>query len=161
MVFNPSQKRWKLDIRLEISNCAIERVEDTIFLGMILDENFTRKHDIANVARKISKSIGIINNGQAFVFVILLYVLFSIPWFIFILHIVFQYGHRLIPKNVKCIVILQKKSIRIISKKPFDAQHTDPILGVIRIFANIEVPWYIFVSSWKCCSFLWQINVIS
>ena len=60
MVFNPRQKRWKLDIRLEISNCAIDRVRDTIFLGVILDENFTRKHDIANVTRKISKSIGII-----------------------------------------------------------------------------------------------------
>ena len=52
------------------------------------------------------------------------------------------------PTNVKRIVILQKKSSRIFCKKPFDT-HTDPILGVIRIFANIEVPWYVFVSSWK------------
>ena len=52
------------------------------------------------------------------------------------------------PTNVKRIVILQKKSSRIFCKKPFDA-HTDPILGVIRIFANIEVPWYVFVCSWK------------
>ena len=43
------------------------------------------------------------------------------------------------PTNVKRIVILQKKSSRIFCEKPFDA-HTDPILGVIRIFANIEVP---------------------
>ena len=43
------------------------------------------------------------------------------------------------PTNVKRIVIPQKKSSRIFCKKPFDA-HTDPILGVIRIFANIEVP---------------------
>ena len=41
------------------------------------------------------------------------------------------------PKNVKCIVIPQKKSSGIFCKKPFDA---DPMLGVIRIFANIEVP---------------------
>ena len=30
--------------------------------------------------------------------------------------------------KVKRIVILQKKSSRITSKKPFDAQHTDPVL---------------------------------
>ena len=60
MVFNPSRQRWNLDIKLEISNCAIERVKDTIFLGVILDENLTWKHHMANVARKISKSIGII-----------------------------------------------------------------------------------------------------
>ena len=33
---------------------------DTIFLEVILDENLTWKHHIANDARKISKSIGII-----------------------------------------------------------------------------------------------------
>ena len=52
MVFKPRQKRQNLDFKLEISNCAIERVKDTIFLGVILDENLTWKH-IANVARKI------------------------------------------------------------------------------------------------------------
>ena len=44
MVFKPRQKRQNLDIKLEISNCAIERVRDTIFLGVILDENLTWKH---------------------------------------------------------------------------------------------------------------------
>ena len=38
MVFKPRQKRQNLDIKLEISNCAIEQVRDTIFLGVILDE---------------------------------------------------------------------------------------------------------------------------
>ena len=56
MVFKPRQKRQNLDIKLEISNCTIERVRDTIFLGVILDENLTWKHHITNVARKISKS---------------------------------------------------------------------------------------------------------
>ena len=30
MVFKPSQKRQNLDIKLEIGNCAIEQVKDTI-----------------------------------------------------------------------------------------------------------------------------------
>ena len=46
MVFKPRQKRQNLDIKLEMSNCAIERVRDTIFLGVILDENLTWKHHI-------------------------------------------------------------------------------------------------------------------
>ena len=45
MVFKVRQKRQNLDIKLEISNCAIERVRDTMFLGVfILDENLTWKH---------------------------------------------------------------------------------------------------------------------
>ena len=38
MVFKTRQKRRNLNIKLEISNCAIERVRDTMFLGVILDE---------------------------------------------------------------------------------------------------------------------------
>ena len=55
----------------------------------------------------------------------------------------FQNGHRLIPQTWNALLYFRKIYIRIISKKPFDA-YTDPILGVIRIFANIEVPWYVF-----------------
>ena len=53
MVFNPRQRRSNLDIKLEISNCALERVMDTIFLGVIVDENLTWRHQYANDARKI------------------------------------------------------------------------------------------------------------
>ena len=60
IVFKPRQKRQTLDINLEISQCAIGRVKEIVFLGVILDENLTWKPHIANVARKISKSIGII-----------------------------------------------------------------------------------------------------
>ena len=54
MVFKPRQKRQNLDIKLEISICAIERVRDAIFLGLIFDENVTWEHHIAHVVRKIS-----------------------------------------------------------------------------------------------------------
>ena len=60
MVSKPQQKRQNHDIQLEIRNCAIEQVRDTIFLGLILDESFTWKHDNVNVVRNISKSVGVI-----------------------------------------------------------------------------------------------------
>ena len=52
MIFRPRQKRQTLDIKLEINHCAIERVKETVFLGVILDETFSWKPHIANVARK-------------------------------------------------------------------------------------------------------------
>ena len=39
MVFKPREKRQNLDLKLDISNCAIEQVKETMFLGVILDEN--------------------------------------------------------------------------------------------------------------------------
>ena len=60
MIFRPRWKRQTLGIKLEINHCAIERVKETVFWGVILDETFSWKPHIANVARKISKSIGVI-----------------------------------------------------------------------------------------------------
>ena len=49
IVFKPRQKRQTLDINLEISQCAIGRVKETVFLGVILDENLTWKPHIAKL----------------------------------------------------------------------------------------------------------------
>ena len=49
-----------------ITNCSIKRVKDAVVLGVILDENLAWNKHIANVARKISKSIGIIHKSSFF-----------------------------------------------------------------------------------------------
>ena len=61
MVFKPRQQRENLNIKLEINQWTIDRVKESAFLGVILDENFSWKPHIANIARKVSKSIGIIH----------------------------------------------------------------------------------------------------
>ena len=45
---------------IQIDNNVIERVNETVFLGVILDEHLSWKPHILSVSRKISKSIGII-----------------------------------------------------------------------------------------------------
>ena len=60
MVFRPRQRRQTLDISIQIDNNVIERVKETVFLGVILDEHLSWKPHILSVSRKISKSIGII-----------------------------------------------------------------------------------------------------
>ena len=39
MVFRPRQRRQTLDISIQIDNNVIERVKETVFLGVILDEH--------------------------------------------------------------------------------------------------------------------------
>ena len=60
MVFRPRQRRQTLDISIQIDNNVIERVKETVFLGVILDEHLSWQPHILSVSRKISKSIGII-----------------------------------------------------------------------------------------------------
>ena len=41
MVFRPRQRRQTLDISIQIDNDIIERVKETAFLSVILDENLS------------------------------------------------------------------------------------------------------------------------
>ena len=107
-------------------------------MRVILDENLTWKHHITNVARKISKSIGIIYKSSLCLPDTSLRTLYYTLVYLYLVSCVSEWASTY-PTNVKSIVILQKKYIRIISRKPFDA-HTDPISGAMRICANIEVP---------------------
>ena len=52
-VFRPRQNRQTLDLAFNISNYSIDRVKETTFLGVILDEHLTWKSHIHNVARKV------------------------------------------------------------------------------------------------------------
>ena len=105
MIFKPRQKRQTLDINLEINHCTIERVKETVFLGVILDEAFSWKPHIANVARKMSKSIGIIYKAS-----------FCLPTSSLItLYYSLVYSYR--------VCVSEKKIVRIISGSAFDA-HT-------------------------------------
>ena len=60
VIFRSAQNRQNLDFSFFIDNNQIDRVEEVVFLGVILDQNLNWKSHIHNVATKISKSLGII-----------------------------------------------------------------------------------------------------
>jgi hypothetical protein len=72
-------------------SCVIDRIKKVVFLGVILDEHISWKPHISHVARKISKSIGIIYKASFF-FQNLLYVNYIIRLFIPIYSIVSLFG---------------------------------------------------------------------
>ena len=58
VIFKSAQNRQNLDFSFFIDNNQIDRVEEVVFLRVILDQNLNWKSHIHNVARKISKSLG-------------------------------------------------------------------------------------------------------
>ena len=60
VIFKSAQNRQNLDFSFFIDNNKIDCVKEVVFLGVILDQNLRWKSHIHNVARKISKSLGII-----------------------------------------------------------------------------------------------------
>ena len=58
--FKTSQNRQKLDLHFSINDTKLDRVTETLYWGVIVDEYLTWKPHIQNLTRKISKSLGII-----------------------------------------------------------------------------------------------------
>ena len=60
IIFKTSQNRQKLNLDFSINDTKIDRVTETLFLGVIIDQCLTWKPHVQNLTRKISKSLGII-----------------------------------------------------------------------------------------------------
>ena len=133
MVFKPSQKRTSHDIQLLINDHKLDQVKETVFLGVIPDENLNWKSEISHVANKVSKSIGIIRKSSFYLSTKSLRTLyFSLVYpYLFYCNLVWASTYR---TNLVRLVILQKRVVRTIAKTNFYA-HTDPIfknLGILK-----------------------------
>ena len=139
MVFKPRQKRSICNIQISIDNQNIVEVKETNFLGVILDENLNWKSEISHVASKVAKSIGIISRCSFFLpksSLRMLYYSLIYPYFYYC-NIVWASTYK---TNLRRLVILQKRIIRIINKSHFNA-HTEPIfkdLGILK-FSDIHL----------------------
>ena len=137
ILFKTKQNRRKLDLHFSINENEIDRVHEVLFLGVILDEHFSWKPQIQNVARKISKSIGIICKSSFYLnknSLCTLYYSLVYPY----LHYCASVWGSTYQSNLKHLITLQKRVIRIISKSTFDA-HTNPIFKNLNIlkFENL------------------------
>ena len=135
IIFRPRQNRQTLDLAFNISNYSIDRVKEATFLGVILDEHLTWKSHIHNVARKVSKAIGIIykssfclNNSS----LRMLYFSLSYPYLFYCVSV----WASTYPSNLRRLITLQKRVVRIMSRSAFDA-HTDSLFKNLKIL-NLE-----------------------
>jgi hypothetical protein len=123
MIFRPRQKQCHVKLDILLNNYKIELVKEISFLGMILDEHLTWKSHISYIARKISKSIGVIKKVSFYVpksSLVLLY--YSLIYQYNIQYCILVWGSTY-PSNLNRIVLLQKRVIRIINHEVYDA-HT-------------------------------------
>ena len=133
VIFKSAQNRQNLDFSFFTYNnqIIIDRVEEVVFLGVILDQNLNWKSHIHNVARKISKSLGIIYKASFCLNEASLRTLYFSLVYPYLCYCVGVWGSTY-PSNLKRVVTLQKRAIRIISKSKFDA-HTDPLFKELKM----------------------------
>ena len=145
MVFKPSQKRTSHDIQLLIKDHKLDQVKK-----QILDENLNWKSEIAHVANKVSKSIGIIRKSYFYLSKKSLRTLYFSLWYpyFFYCNLVWASTYK---SNLIRLEILQKRVVRTIAKTHFYA-HTDPIfknLGILKFHDIHQLQLGLFMYSYQ------------
>ena len=101
-------------INVKIDETPVSFTHSTKFLGIYLDDRLDWKAHISYISNKISKSIGILYRCQAYLSrksLTDLYYAFVYPYLSYCAHV---WGNTY-TSNLKTLVILQKKAIRILS----------------------------------------------
>ena len=91
------------------------------FYVLLFDENLSWKTHIANIAKKVSKSIGIIYKASLCLPTSTLCTLYYSLVYPYLLYCITVWGSSY-PSTLKCIVLLQTKVVRIIPRSTFNAQ---------------------------------------
>ena len=102
-----------------------------MFLGVVPDDHFSWKCQIQNVARKVSKSVGIIYKSSFCLNTTSLCTLYCSLVYPYVHYRASAWG-SIYQSNLKRLINLQKRVIRIVSRSSFDA-HANPIFVSLRI----------------------------
>ena len=140
-------------IDIKIDNFSLERKNNITYLGLILDDKLNFSNHINHICNKISKSIGILNK-------IKLCVPFSTMKMIYFA-LVYPYLNycNLIWGNTFSIhlyplIVLQKKAIRIINRKPF-LHHTN------ELFSNSHILKLNDIYNLNAATYMYKLNNFS
>ena len=137
-----------------LNDREISQVKEIVFLGVVLDEHFSWKSHINHVSNKISKSIGIMCKFSFFLLkqsLLTLYYSMVYPYLQYC-NIVWASTYS---SNFPCLVILQKRVVRIINNSRFDS-HTGLIFKNLRLlkFNDIRIlqtGQFMFSYNITCC----------
>ena len=140
IIFKTSQNRQKPDLHFSINDTKIDRVTETLFLGVIIDECSTWKPHIQSLTRKISKSLGIIYKSSFCLNKNSLYTLYYSLVYPYLYYCACVWGLTY-HSNLEHLVTLQKRAVRTISRSAHDA-HTDPIFKSLKLL-KFEISLFI------------------
>ena len=132
MIFKTRHNMQKLDdVTVKLRDYGIDRVKETVFLRIILDEHLSWKSYINNFAGKISRLLDIIYKSSFFLNKSALRSLYLSLIYPYLIYRISVWGSTY-PSNIKRVVILQKRSMRTISKFRYDA-HTGLIFKELNL----------------------------
>ena len=143
MLFTLNYDVYYSPFSIEIAGSQIKRVHSTRFLGVIIDDKLKWDEHIKYICNKLAKSIGIIIKVRHFLpskTLVTLYYSLIYPYITYC-HLVWGKASLV---QLKKIIVLQKKVVRIISFSGFQ-DHSLPLFRNLQILPMDEL--YIFCAS--------------
>ena len=137
MLFKPRQKRYHFPMQICINEQRIEQVKETVFLGVVLDEHLSWTPHISQVARTISKSIGVINRARFFLLKPCLKTLYYCLVYPYLHYGIMVWGSTY-KTILRRLASLQKRVIRSTSKSTFDS-HSDPVVKDLELLKLSDI----------------------
>ena len=137
MIFRKRREKIKLSENLKINNVIINEVQNTKFLGIVIDPYLSFYDHIQYLKGKISRAMGILYKGRKFFSkntMLTLYNVFIYPYFIYCNEV---WGNTY-QTYLDPLVKIQKRAIRVISFSDRLA-HTDPLFKSMNLLKIKEI----------------------
>ena len=151
ILFSPKNAP-KLNTDLLINHTKITEVNQTNFLGVIIDNNLNWSAHIRYIQNKIAKGIGIITKARKVFDYETLLSLYNSLIYPYITYCIHAWGNAF-PAHIKPIVLLQKKAVRIINGIPPSLVCEKRIFkGENGCYCSIQMQ--VFINIWDCL--IWQ-----
>jgi hypothetical protein len=136
MIFGKG-KRTISESHIYINNVKLEQVTDTKFLGVFIDDKLNCHKQIQHVQTKIAKSVSIMYRVKYLLDEAALLTLYSSLVLPYLSYCVEIWGNTYVT-NLKSIIILQKRAVRIIGKAEFKS-HTSPLFYKFRLLKMVDI----------------------
>ena len=125
------KKKIQTNCSIYFDGERIERVSETKFLGIIIDDKLSWKNHVSYLCKKLQKSMGILRKVKYLLKSSTLLTLYNSLFLPYMMYCCEVWG-KAVNVCINKIVVLQKKVIRIVNKCKWD-EHTSPIFKRLKL----------------------------
>ena len=148
VLFHSRQKKVSTDFELTLNNKRLKQESSIKYLGIYIDSFLSWKTHVVYISKKIKRNIGILCKLRYYVQTDILVNLYYALIYPFLTYGLLAWGNTY-KTTLQPIVILQKKTIRLLTFSSFDA-HSSPLFKLLSILKmNDLVEYYVAIFMFK------------
>ena len=138
VIFHPYNKPTKELITIKINKKAIAEEKYVKYLGVLIDSTLSWKYHIDNLTKKISRAIGVMYKIRYYVNSSILMNLYYSLIYPYLLYAIQVWGLAF-DSNLKKVITLQKKAIRMMTFNDSSYEYRGPLVHTDPLFKELKI----------------------